>query len=87
MRIDRDDPRHTAPPGITYEIAEPAMWGRDDGKRREPVLDHSVSPPRVVRYVGWRKCLKCRTDFFSADVRGLRMCEYCRKSTSDSHDW
>lgn len=74
--------------GLAKPIVEPKQWHPSDGgKRREPVIDHNDNPPRVVRYVGWRKCLKCRTDFFSADVRCLRMCEYCRKNTSDSHDW
>ncbi|MBB5986994.1 hypothetical protein HNP60_002968 [Sphingobium sp. B1D3A] len=31
---------------------------------REPVLDADASPPRVVRKVGWQRCMKCRRPSF-----------------------
>lgn len=73
--------------GLAKPIVEPKPWPVDGCRRREAVIDHNDSPPRVVRYVGWRKCMTCNKPFFSQDVRGLRMCDYCRKNTSDSHDW
>lgn len=45
-------------PGSLNRI-EPEPWPFDGGKRREAVLDHDHWPPRVVRKVGWRVCLKC----------------------------
>lgn len=29
---------------------------------------------RVVRYVGWRKCMRCGHPFWSEDVQRLRLC-------------
>ncbi|QHL91166.1 hypothetical protein GVO57_10485 [Sphingomonas changnyeongensis] len=52
----------------------PEPWADDGGLRREPVLDHDYAPPRVVRFVGWARCLRCRRPFFSEDVVRLRMC-------------
>ena len=64
-------------------IIEPDPWDYDGGKRREPVIDEDAKPPRVVRKVGWRHCLKCRRPFFSEDVVRLRLCHNgaygCRK--------
>ncbi len=54
-------------------IIEPDPWPFDECKRREPVLDEDY-PPRVVRKVGWHRCLKCRRPFFSEDVLRLRLC-------------
>ena len=59
-------------------FAEPAPWDFDQCKRREVVLDHSFTPPRVVRSVGWRVCMKCATPFFSGDVVGVRLCDGCK---------
>ena len=47
---------------------EPRMWPQDDGARREPVMDMDAKPPRAVRYVGWRKCMRCGQLFWSEDV-------------------
>ena len=55
-------------------IIEPEQWAYDGCVRREPVLDISDRPHRVVRKVGWRHCLKCGKPFFSEDVAGLRLC-------------
>lgn len=67
----------TDPMGFT----EPRQWPYDGERRREPVLDHDHTPPRVVRRVGWSRCLRCRRPFFSEDVVRLRLCsgqEGCR---------
>jgi hypothetical protein len=42
------------------------------------VLDYDHRPPRVVRSVGWRICMKCFKPFFSEDVIGVRMCDGCK---------
>lgn len=55
-------------------IIEPQRWDYDGCKRREPVLDADARPPRVVRKVGWQRCMKCRRPFFSEDVIRLRLC-------------
>lgn len=62
-------------------MIEPQRWDYDGCKRREPVLDADVRPPRVVRKVGWQRCMKCSRPFFSEDVVRLRLCsgaEGCR---------
>ncbi len=53
-------------------------WRFDGCKRREPVLDLDHNPPRVVRMVGWRVCMKCSTRFWSDDVVRVRMCDECK---------
>lgn len=74
--------------GLAIPIEEPKQWyPADGGKRREPVLDHNDSPPRVVRYVGYRNCLRCGVQFFSQDVRGQRMCKLCRENQGGFPDW
>lgn len=55
-------------------FVEPQRWPQDDGTRREPVLDTDHKPPRVVRYVGWRRCMCCGVLFWSQDVQRLRLC-------------
>lgn len=55
-------------------IIEPDPWPFDGCKRREPVTDVDY-PPRVVRRVGWHRCMKCRRPFFSEDVVRLRLCK------------
>lgn len=62
---------------LGLDIVEPDQWHPADD-RRVPVLDENVSPPRVVRYVGWRSCIKCSRQFFSRDVAGVRMCSPCK---------
>jgi hypothetical protein len=54
-------------------IMEPDPWDYDGCQRREPVFDVDY-PPRVVRKVGWHRCLKCRRPFFSEDVIRQRLC-------------
>ena len=53
----------------------PERWPCDNGARREPVMDMDTDPPRIVRYVGWKKCMRCGKWFFSEDVARLRMCD------------
>jgi hypothetical protein len=43
--------------------------------RREPVLDHDYHPPRLVRCVGWRRCMRCSEPFWSEDVVRLCLCD------------
>ncbi len=70
--------------GIGKVIDEPLQWQFVEGDtRREPVLDHNFEPPRVVRYVGYRKCMSCPKYFFSLDVVRMRMCECCKSYKSD----
>jgi hypothetical protein len=57
---------------------EPQPWAWDGGKRREAVLDTDHMPPRIVRRVGWRVCMRCSTPFFSDDVVKIRMCPDCK---------
>ena len=57
---------------------EPGEWPEDDHTRREAVLDTDQNPPRVVRWVGWRSCMKCRRGFFSKDVQRVRLCAGCK---------
>jgi hypothetical protein len=57
---------------------EPDLWPDDGGVRREPVLDADHNPPRVVRQVGWRRCIRCRSSFWSEDVQRLYMCDGCK---------
>ena len=52
----------------------PSRWDYDGCKRREPVVDIDQRPHRVVRKVGWQRCMKCRRPFFSEDVVRLRLC-------------
>ena len=58
-----------------YGFVIPQRWPQDGGARREPVLDVVFDPPRVVRHVGWKKCMRCGKWFFSEDVARLRMCD------------
>jgi len=51
-------------------IIEPDPWPFDGCKRRAAVTDED-SPGRVVRKVGWHRCMKCRRPFFSEDVLRL----------------
>ena len=54
-------------------IIEPDPWPFDGCVRREPVMD-ALCSDRVVRKVGWHRCLKCRKPFWSEDIIRLRLC-------------
>lgn len=63
-------------------LVEPERWIFDGGARRAPVLDPNFTPPRVVRRVGWLKCMRCQRFHFSDDVVGIRICFDCGGSGS-----
>lgn len=66
-----------APPRVhplSKGFTEPRPWDFDGCARREPVLDHDYHPPRVVRRVGWQRCMSCRRPFWSDDAVRLRLC-------------
>jgi hypothetical protein len=63
---------------LGLDLEEPEPWEFDGCKRRVKVLDHNFSPPRVVRSVGWRCCLKCSEPYWSDDLTRLRMCSGCK---------
>lgn len=62
---------------IARELVEPARWPNDGGARRAPVMDPNCDPPRVVRRVGWLRCMCCGRSHFSEDVARARMCVEC----------
>ena len=69
-----------APPKVhrlSKGFSEPAPWPFDGCARREAVLDHDYHPPRVVRRVGWQRCMTCRKPFWSEDVVRVRLCATC----------
>jgi hypothetical protein len=57
---------------------EPEPWAWDGGHRREAVLDTDHMPPRIVRRVGWRVCMRCGAPYWSDDVVKIRMCSDCK---------
>lgn len=76
--------------GNTYGFVEPPPWKYDGCKRREPVLDMDRNPPRVVRKVGWQRCIACGSPFFSEDVVALRLCDgstSCRNPKDHNMNW
>lgn len=68
-------PEPTKPKANFQGFIIPERWPCDNGTRREPVMDMDTDPPRIVRYVGWKKCMRCGKWFFSEDVTRLRMCD------------
>ncbi|QDD90359.1 hypothetical protein CCZ28_15570 [Pseudomonas oryzihabitans] len=61
-----------------YDLVEPGRWPDDGGARREPVLDYNADPRgRVVRRVGWVRCMRCRRPAWSGDVVRCRICVGC----------
>lgn len=50
------------------------------------MLDHDHNPPRFVRHVGWRTCMKCCDPYFSQDVIRLRICDGC-KTPMPARNW
>ncbi len=59
---------------VIYGFVRPEPWPYNGGVRREPVLDTDDIPARVVRKVGWRRCIECGEPFCSDDVGRLRLC-------------
>lgn len=62
---------------IAKALIEPERWPNDGGARRAPVMDPNFDPPRVVRRVGWLRCMCCCRFHFSEDVARARMCWEC----------
>lgn len=76
--------------GNSYGFIEPERWPFDECVRRESVLDTDHNPPRVVRNVGWQRCIVCRSPFFSEDVVALRLCDgatSCRNPKDYCTNW
>lgn len=68
---------------VGFALAEPERWPFDgDLTRRSPVLDPNTQPPRIVRRVGWLRCMLCSRPHFSEDVVGIRICFECGGSGS-----
>ncbi len=63
--------------GIAAEIREPASWKFDgDLTKRVAVIDPMDG--RVVRKVGYLRCLPCGKVMFSRCTRGHRIFDACR---------
>lgn len=61
------------------ELIEPAPWAfNGDFSKRAPVLNPNFDPPRVIRYVGWARCMRCGSHYFSEDVIRIRICNLCK---------
>lgn len=59
-------------------LVEPERWPFDgDLSRRAPVFDPNIEPPRLVRRMGWLRCMLCNRPHFSEDVVGIRICFEC----------
>jgi hypothetical protein len=56
----------------------PARWSFDgDLKCKAPVLDLD-NENRVVRYCGYRRCLRCTAVMWTEDVCKVRICLRCK---------
>lgn len=75
-------PTYTAHRTMGRDIVEPRQWPNDGGERREPVLDPNWND-RVIRMVGWRRCMHCRRWFFSPDVSRVRLHADCDQPGHD----
>lgn len=63
---------------VAKPLIEPAQWAFDgDLARRASVMDPNEEPPRVVRRVGYVRCMSCERPHFSPDVVSARMCSTC----------
>ncbi len=62
---------------LAKPLAEPERWPYDGGARRAPVMDPNFDPPRLVRRVGWLRCMTCGRPHFSEDVARVRLCCAC----------
>jgi hypothetical protein len=72
---------------VGRDIHEPSQWPDDGGERRAEVIDLNFNPPRVVRRVGWRQCMRCCRLFFSHDVQRLRLCTPCKGQVDQLDPW
>nr|WP_282271095.1 hypothetical protein [Stenotrophomonas sp. PS02298] len=62
---------------IAKPLIESEPWPNDNGARRAPVMDPNFDPPKVVRSIGWLRCMCCGRFTFSEDVVRVRLCEEC----------
>lgn len=65
------------------DIVEPRAWPFDWGARREAVRDPNWND-RIIRRVGWTRCMRCGTWFFSPDVAKVRL--HGEACSSINHD-
>lgn len=79
MSVDYSQPKY----GWEGGLLMPKRWDYDgDLQRREPVLD-ADNGKRVIRYVGFRRCMCCKSVMWTEDVSRVRMCEHCKKYGPD----
>lgn len=63
---------------VARPLIEPTQWAFDgDLARRASVMDPNEEPPRIVRRVGYVRCMSCGRPHFSPDVVSARMCSTC----------
>ena len=62
---------------IAKPLIEPRRWANDEGKRHAPVLDPNFNPPKVIRHMGWKRCMSCWRFHFSEDIVRVRICTEC----------
>ena len=59
-------------------LIEPTRWKYNgDMVAKAPVLDPDFTPARVIRYVGYRPCMKCKLPFWTEAVGRIRRCSDC----------
>ena len=63
---------------VARPLIEPTRWPfSGDLTRRASVMDPNEEPPRVVRWVGYVRCMSCGRPHFSEDVVRARLCSAC----------
>lgn len=68
---------------IAKPLIEPKPWPFDGGTRRAQVLNPNFDPPRLIRKMGWARCMTCRRYHFSEDVARVRICCHCGGNGGD----
>lgn len=68
---------------IAKPLIEPQPWPFDGGVRRAQVLNPNFDPPRVIRKIGWLRCMACKRYHFSEDVARVRICSPCGGNGGD----
>lgn len=69
--------KYRVPPshGQDADFLMPVRWTFDgDYRRRAPVFDR-LNGNRVARIVGYKRCLLCKSPFWSEDVRNVHVCD------------
>jgi hypothetical protein len=74
---------------------DPRPWDDDGGATRVPIYDHAFGQRRLVRRVGWVRCLSqfhsdpaSRVEphrFLSPDVAKVRVCPDCKDRVRHEH--